>query len=319
MIHDFLEFKNLVNEKDHERMNRIFFPLIQNFDFLSFSHQDDFPQAILSEIRKSNFIIVDSYSTSTGKYFILCFDEQLIFFEQLDQFYMDQLSKIFARKKKIYFLNSFSDDFLINEEKQNLFNNDDLHFNHEILTFSESFQLLSYKDELNNIFKIIRPCLSAYLIKKSYCKMNSYKLEDLFAYFEENIEKKERSFQKDEFIKLTKLGSGSASIVELWYHIKEGKLYAIKIQRDKQVYLIQRELNNYRNTCYPLFPKFYGTIKDNNDTFIVIEYISGRSLEKISEFHFTFEQKVSILCQLLFIFDYLHQNQIIFFLITTIK
>ena len=87
MIHDFLEFKNLVNEKDHERMNRIFFPLIQNFDFLSFSHQDDFPQAILSEIRKSNFIIVDSYSTSTGKYFILCFDEQLIFFEQLDQFY----------------------------------------------------------------------------------------------------------------------------------------------------------------------------------------------------------------------------------------
>ena len=39
--------------------------------------------------------------------------------------------------------------------------------------------------------------------------MNSYKLEELFAYFEENIEKNERSFQKDEFIKLTKLGSGS--------------------------------------------------------------------------------------------------------------
>ena len=95
-------------------------------------------------------------------------------------------------------------------------------------------------------------------------------------------------------------------------HIKEGKLYAIKIQRDKQVYLIQRELNNYRNACYPLIPKFYGTIRDNNDTFIVIECISGRSLDKISEFHFTIEQKMSILCQLLFILDYLHQNNLIY-------
>ena len=76
--------------------------------------------------------------------------------------------------------------------------------------------------------------------------------------------------------------------------------------------LFEREKRNYKMICHPLIPKFYGIGKINKEERLLIEYIKGSSLQKISEMKLNKEDKISIIYELLKIIEYLHHNEFIY-------
>ena len=64
--------------------------------------------------------------------------------------------------------------------------------------------------------------------------------------------------------------------------------------------LIERETKNYLKIKYFSIPKFYGTTKTNK--YVVTEFINGENLMNIQDFHFSDEEKYSIIIQLLLVF-----------------
>ncbi|KAK8845191.1 hypothetical protein M9Y10_021373 [Tritrichomonas musculus] len=63
---------------------------------------------------------------------------------------------------------------------------------------------------------------------------------------------------------------------------------------------------------HPLIPKFYGIGKKNKEELLLVEYIKGSSLDKISEMKLNKEEKMSIIYELLIVIEYLHLNGFIY-------
>ena len=95
--------------------------------------------------------------------------------------------------------------------------------------------------------------------------------------------KKTKVFEENEFIELRTIYTTSTVIVKLCYHIGNGQLMIIK-RNDNE------KLN--QNINHPFLPKYYGTIKSNNQASLVIEYINGQMLNNIKKLQFKLSTKV---------------------------
>lgn len=117
------------------------------------------------------------------------------------------------------------------------------------------------------------------MIKKSY--QNS-----IINHIEKPIKRTENQQERTDIlysdcIKLRNLGSGSGGYVELIYYIPEEKLFALKNPNCDEIELIERERQNYLDIYYPFITNYYGYIEKNGSKRLLIEYIDGKTLDKI--------------------------------------
>ena len=109
---------------------------------------------------------------------------------------------------------------------------------------------------------------------------------------------------------MRQLGVGSISIVKLIYHIEKEEMYALKMENinDYEITKLQkREYENYCNINHPYLPKFYGKVK--NTDYLVIEFING---QKLFNFNFDFNDKLTIIFTLMTALHYLHKNKYVY-------
>ena len=155
--------------------------------------------------------------------------------------------------------------------------------------------------EVIQFWSKIRHCISAYLIKKSYLEINKNRVED---FLNDNNKIEPKNYNSNEFIQVRKIDQN----IELVFHIKSKKMFSIKTFSDnddgKELYT--REMNNYKNINYPFIPKFYGTINNRNQ--LVIEFINGNTINNTINEKYGFIQKVKNTLEILYTFQYLHQN-----------
>ena len=74
--------------------------------------------------------------------------------------------------------------------------------------------------------------------------------------------------------------------------------------------LVEIENSNYRKISHPFLSTLYGTDKDKN--YIVIEFINGRTLRSIRKMDLNFINILNIIFELLLIFKYFYDNQMIY-------
>ena len=308
------EFKNL-NEKNYIRMNyKCYDHFLHEIVFLEIKDEISFDLTLQQKIIQSKVIVIDTYSKDNYQYFIICFDNNnnLIFFDKsLENILNTVLSKIDVTK--IFIIPKPRDNFQhyfdsINLQKDTTQAQE---FAEEIINFKNVFKIeRQYNDAVNMFWKIINPCLSGYIIRKSY--IHSY--NNRFDIFMEDIEKSKELniYDENEFISLITVGMTVTSSIDLYYHNENGKLFVIKkIFKDNEK-LGNREINNYANIYHPLMPKYYGIMIGNGLNYIVIEFINGKTLNEIKSFNLNLKQKIVIIIEILYIMQYLHNKNYIY-------
>lgn len=301
MITGFSEFIDHINKENNKIINPKFVHLVKSIDFIQKINEKENLDDIKEKIEKCDFIIIDKYANLNTEYNVVCFLETLLIIEK------SILKKILQsiQTKEIYFLNNCFED--IQDSVHDKFDLEIFHY--EIRNFTEQFKLFNIENEF---WKNICPCLSAYLIKKSYLKCQKDRKKNFELNPESFYIKKRKEFKRDDFIELRTIGSGSTSVVYLFYHIESEQLYAVKIHRNKDEKLFNREMKNLENIQHPFLPQFYGTIKDKWETFFVMEYIHGQTLENIKNHHLSICEKLRIIIEIIYIIKFLHENNLIY-------
>lgn len=282
MIPGYEGFKNLLINKNVKMQNPKFDKTIQKFHLLHIPLDNIITnQQILEYIDKSEIIIMDTYTINNIKYLICCITSLIIIINPTEEAIINSIyskNKVYNVPKKLN--ENFMKEFGIHKQ-------------------------IEY--DIKKFWSIISPSIATYLIEKSYLKT----CKDRIYVFIKNIIKNQiKKFNKNEFIELKSIGQTNSSLVSLCYHIEKEKLYAIKTfyYEDK---LKEREMNNYMKIKYPFIPKYYGKIIDSPNSF-VIEYINGQTFQSINEYELDFNQKVTIIIELLHTFQYLHNNNYVY-------
>ena len=124
-----------------------------------------------------------------------------------------------------------------------------------------------------------------------------------------------------DFIVKRKLGEGHFGSVDLVISQKTNKLYAMKqikssMYKDQQKYMeVEREIKLIENLNHPNIIKYFSSFRENNDFYIVTEYINGGCLydlmkENINQGKKIEEKKIwALLIQSLGGLLYLHENK----------
>ena len=117
---------------------------------------------------------------------------------------------------------------------------------------------------------------------------------------------------ENEYIEIRNICITSSSGIELIYHIEREELFVLKkpIKNPESSKLIEREIDNYSVLDFPLLPKFIGTVQ-NKDHYI-IEYINGRTLENIVSCQLDESDKMTIIFEIIMIFQYLHRKSFVY-------
>ena len=269
------------------RFNRII--LDYTFLLISDSFIKSEAKAVFSNFMESKIVIIDKYEEpDRNLYFILSFEKAIIIINQLS-FHL--LQELFSSNPNlnICFLSNSKDSF----DKLIYINYIELkchsELKEEILSFSLNFKLkLQSKHIIKEIWGIIHPSLFGYLIKKSYSKLNKNRMEDFLSI---GINSNQKEIQKDEYITVRNVGSGSLFQVNLIYHIEEEEFLLQKIPNNmnEAEKLMKREKSNYSNFQHSFLPNFYGTVKDEG--IITIEFINGQTLQNIKKLHLKDDDK----------------------------
>lgn len=165
-----------------------------------------------------------------------------------------------------------------------------------------------------NIWPFILSATGRYLINHAYYKLTNDHVKN-YRSSSENVK-----ISIDDVIELRYLSNGSSFKTILCYHIEKEELFVIK-KPIKNFYdipkLMRRELNNYLHLKHPFLPKFFGTeeqiLASNDDpSYVVIEFINGRTLEFINQIGLKKEDKIRIIYELMTIMKYLHKNHFIY-------
>lgn len=117
-----------------------------------------------------------------------------------------------------------------------------------------------------------------------------------------------------EFVFVRVIRSNYCALTRLYYYIKKEELVVIKTLLPGNKYLIEREIENYRNMDHPFIPRYYGTIEGESNKSFVIEFINGHPLSDISKKKMKMkdEEKLIIIFDLLCIFSYLKLKKYIY-------
>lgn len=159
--------------------------------------------------------------------------------------------------------------------------------NYEILVDDQFIEMIHNFDQnftkklkQNKILQFFTPCISGYIIKKSYMKKRQYRIENFFS----NRDLVEEKINENDYIILRNVDSGSFAICALIYYIKLGQLCVIKrpLNYDHEIpKVFDREIKNYRKLFHPFIPIFYVIIDDKD--YIIIEFINGKTLGHIKK------------------------------------
>ncbi|KAK8835991.1 hypothetical protein M9Y10_040188 [Tritrichomonas musculus] len=308
------DFKTFLDKKEIKFMKHKFKGLFGKYSFLYLQNEVDIDQIFSQKINPSPFAVLDT----NNNYFVFCFENQVIIIEQEKQSLLKQLySKLSEFNKEIYFLSDsqaeiqkiMNNDF---KEHRNSINIDN--FYSDIKSFKENFKISTKSREtIKSYWNLIKSCLAGYLIIKGYMKCVHKDRNFNFLYNYPN-NKQEIIFEENDFVFLRHLKTTGSSMVYLSYHIEKEILCIIKFPyQDLAGKLANREIDNYKIIDYPYIPKFYGIINNsNNQKYLVIEYIFGRTLQNIKELNLEFGQKIDLISEILYIFEYLHVNHLIY-------
>ncbi|KAK8892772.1 hypothetical protein M9Y10_030014 [Tritrichomonas musculus] len=280
-------------------------------------------QKIYRNVNDSRLIVIDQSSrlnkeTNTQNY-IVCFEQSLIILQQSTAS-IKFLQSILSNNPNLPVCFLSNTKILI--DKMIEFKNREINsipikimYNNFINNISWLKINMSNYDvsKINDMWSSVSSSISHYLIKKSYLMGNKYRISQ----FINDIESTStlNDLNQDEFIELSEVGKGGSFLCTLYYHITSGKLCVIKKlhgnnnEADK---LIQREADNYSNIRHPFLPNFYGTVKNKNGKYIVIEFINGKTLYDIEENELNYNDRIKIIFELMIIFKYFHDNGYIY-------
>ena len=309
------QFQDVFNSHQLQMRDKFLDSIYQKFTIYYITKKEDKP--IINDLpNETKIIIIDSMKYDNEEYTIICFEQTIILLSKtkislLENFFTNPNdSKIIqiSDKKENELPQHIKIDDQESDEMIEIYN---FILENEEGRFLYYFNLLSpSNNDLNKIWHELRRIILVFIVKKSYLKMSTNRFLSFDA--NKNQEINEYELNNFNFIKIKQLGA-SISSAELICHIGLEQLFAMKIFYDAdRKKLFEREKRNYKMICHPLIPKFYGIGKINKEERLLIEYIKGSSLQKISEMKLNKEDKISIIYELLKIIEYLHHNEFIY-------
>ena len=110
-----------------------------------------------------------------------------------------------------------------------------------------------------------------------------------------------------------KIGSGGGGIVYLGRHLRLEKQVVLKADKrtlNTKPEILRREVDMLKELSHQYIPQVYDFVQENGITYTVMDYIEGRSFDKILEAGYRLPQPDVIrwACQLLQALDYLHSR-----------
>ena len=303
MLNKFKDFLKFFKSRGIAFHNALFSQIFYKFNFFIFSINIHSIDEIDLIPNKCKIIIIDEYQDNNEniKYFFICFEYKMLIFkeEQNDEFSILQ---------NILYKNNKSNVFYLKNNSISLKNSNgiDYIFKEEINKFSTDFAIKN--DDFQHIWKAIVPCLSGFLIKKSYF--------DFRIQYDQKSNKKFQCFEKIDktnmqYIILRQLGRGSSGRVYLIYYIQTESLYALKVPYQNTIEKIEKELSNYLDIQHPFIARYFGYFKGNGEKYLLIEFIEGRTLEKYDTTQLNKNEKYIIIFELMLTIQYLHSKEYI--------
>ena len=300
------EFQKYFSNKNIKMVNKKFDPVIQQFNILFINNNNE---EITPQINETNAIVIDQFPQFDDNYYIVCFEKHLLIIQKSN---ITILNKLFLFVNLPFVSgvpNDQNDSKFINKYPKNIQKNYRI-FRNEILSFIGKFQICyTYEKKIKQFWNIINKCIAGFLIKKSYIPTMNRGIN----FNHSNVIPQSKNFQEDEFIELRMINLSQTSNVALYYHIETGTLASVKkINSVTDINCQKREIKNLEIINYSFLPKFYGTINKENQIYIVEEFINGSGLEHIKELNLSFNQKMQIIIQMLFVFKYLHNQKYVY-------
>ena len=297
--------------------------VIKEYSFYFISKQLNLDQMIFlnENMKTSRVILIDQYTipNQNDHFFIISLKRTIII---INQSLITYLSDLFSSNSNlpIYFLSDSKQLFNKYIKIQNRQFEIDSNFQNEITNFKkcillkiESNLLLKQKNTIFQIQKIISTCIIGYLIKQGYAKINE-KQKNILSIENNNISNIKCSTK--DYLELRNLGIGASFTVDLIYHFEKEELFALKkpnafnLESSK---LIEREKRNYSKINYPYLPKLYGTVKDYNSTYLIIQFINGQLLSTaIKNQYLNEDDKIIIIYKIMAIIEYFHKNNFVY-------
>ena len=305
-----LQYFKLLSNNKIKITNHKLKKVIHGYSFIYISSEIKLEtnEKVYQKMKESSIIIIKEYKEKNEEendiqYFIIGFKQTLLIVKQES---IQFIYKLLSCKPDLTIC------FLENSKEQ--FNKHiiiDYHekvadhiFCKEISYFEREFVILPR----NSFYKAIIPCIAGYLINNGYMKTFEDRLQ---AYSKRNI----RTYEPDEFIFLKLIDSTLISQCSLYYNIEEEQLMVIKKHSLQDVdyhKLKAREIDNYENTSHPLIPTFFGTMEQDGQQSIIIEFINGQTLEKVEELGLSFDDLTTVIFELLMIIQYFHDRGLIY-------
>ena len=222
LFSNFLKNRNQEIKTQNQKMKRV----VDSYTFLDISQNikelDQNPE-ISENIKESNIIIIGYYEErrifKKYHYFVLGFKKTVLI---LNTAQTEILQSLLSTKEKleIYFLPNTKEIFEETKIKYYEIQYDEI-FQGEINVInSKFFNTYSKNAQFNYFLKVIKSCISGYLIKQSYY------IYDKISNFNDSL--KPREITEDEIIELRIIGIGCIFQVVLCYHIEYEKLVVIK-------------------------------------------------------------------------------------------
>lgn len=224
-----------MNDNQISFVRNAFNDIIQGYKFYHISDNislgEQVKRVIQKSINDSKITIVDQSKKLNheikNQAFILGFEKTIIILQQSEISFLEDIL-IKNPQISICFL---PDTKEIIHQKMNIQNHEiiaDPIFKEEIKNLSTELILCKSSKIIKDILFCIAPCISGYLIKKSYLKTTKYRIKQFIN--ENDKETTIEIFNKMDFVELPDIGIGSSFFSILIYHIKNEELYMFKKQ-----------------------------------------------------------------------------------------
>ena len=277
--------------------------ILKNFNFFFYPDTLQTKEGIKQFENNYKIIVIDECIQNGIKYYVLCFDYNIIIFPNEGKAGDSILQDILKQ------FNGCETYFIQNYNMQSDTDNSNSDFFKEIRNFSIKF---SFRDKkLQSFWSMIVNCVSGFLIKKGYQNSRNKHDKYLNEKFVEHQEKR-RNFVNKSYIELRELGRGSGGMVKLIYYISKEEVYALKLPHGNCDKLNKRERNNFLNIRYPYIVPYIGYIEfPYHPKYLLLEYVEGETLDKYNLANLNEQEKYIIIFELLLTIQYLHSQHYI--------
>ena len=290
MIECISSFQKWINNGNIQTHNRFFNKIIKQFKCLLLQKEQDYKNINQNFNNESKIIIIDKINDLNG-YYVVIFDFTILFISDTSK--LPNIINNFNESTIFSLFDYHNSPFLINfQEKINIYEKKEM-----ISYFSKYIKIKIEGQNKIEIWNHVKACISSFFINKGYL-INRNKRFDT----------KKTENKEGEFIELKLLGATNSSEVTLAFHVETQEIVSIKTFY-KNEKLFNREYKLYsklRGDLYhPLIPHFYGELKDDAKKSLIIEYIEGKTLDKIQFDKISDEDRFYIILQIMIIIEYL--------------